>query len=946
MNLSPLQQTWQLFAWFSALVELILAFYVLGLNFRHSINRMVSALFFIFFLSNFSLGLLLGLPGAATMQWALLLSAAVNPLIPALLLTLTITLLHPEWWQTRLRGLGWGFLAVTLLPVFLTVIDALFGTSLWYTGAPDNYTRGFLALHEYTGGMFGAPLRVALLSVLPALTLAGLLYAVWRDQTLAPSQRRLAALLLAAQAGALLMQWGLWGGLGAEGAALTMNTLLAGVYAYATLRQMLVERRLQRGSLRVRLTALVLVIALPILAAVVLLLTDRARVILEQTENRRLEAIHHSLEVHAASWLDFNITALEQLVYTAPIVGMEPDEQIPALQSMVSAYRHLSLVSTLNLSGWNVARSDSRAAVDYSTRRWFNDILSGEAVAVQVLVSRTLGRPVLVIAMPIRDTAGTLVGVGMMEIMLTDVVHELRIPLVGEAGVAYIIDSEDNIVAHPNPSAVTRVNRVSNPAVTLLRRGERGAIQFDWSGEQWWGYVGTLNNGWGVVVQQPAAEVTATLIEFRRLTLGVMGVAALLILAFIGMAVNQAFAPINELTDTARAIAQGDISRIAPVQSEDEIGALAHAFNSMTTQLRDSIATLELRVTERTRELERRAEYLAVTGGVSRVVASILEVDDLLDRVALLISERFNFYHTGIFLVDASGDWAVLRTVSSAGGRKMLERGHRLRVGEQGIVGYVSGTGRPRIALDVDADTVWVKNPDLPQTRSEMALPLVIGDQVIGVLDVQSIEAEAFTMEDVTTLQILADQIAVAIQNARLFRESRQALREMQRAYGQQIREGWERRVQTLSGYRYTPTGREMVTSDAARAALHALGEGTHIRADNTLVSPLRLVGGTTFGVLQLRREVGYPWSTREIDFVTSAAQDIAQALEVARLFEETRHRADRDRLVGDIGAQLRASLDPDAILRMALQELSQVLGAPLATLEITGVQSPGGQEA
>jgi PAS domain S-box-containing protein len=173
-------------------------------------------------------------------------------------------------------------------------------------------------------------------------------------------------------------------------------------------------------------------------------------------------------------------------------------------------------------------------------------------------------------------------------------------------------------------------------------------------------------------------------------------------------------------------------------------------------------------------EARRRAIQLEAAAEVARGATATLDVDRLLDETVHLISDRFGFYHAGVFLVDEQGDapQAVLRAASSKGGQHMLKRGHRLAVGEVGIVGYVAGTGEYRIALDVGEDAAHFVNPDLPDTRSEMALSLVSRGQIIGVLDVQSVRETAFTEEDVAVLQTMADQLANAIANARLFEET------------------------------------------------------------------------------------------------------------------------------------------------------------------------------
>jgi GAF domain-containing protein len=178
-------------------------------------------------------------------------------------------------------------------------------------------------------------------------------------------------------------------------------------------------------------------------------------------------------------------------------------------------------------------------------------------------------------------------------------------------------------------------------------------------------------------------------------------------------------------------------------------------------------------------ETQRRATQLATAAAVARDATAILDVDHLLDETMSLISKQFGFYHAGIFLLDERDEYAVLQAASSEGGRRMLERGHKLRVGEVGIVGYVASTGEPRVALDVGEDTAHFAHPDLPNTRSEMALPLKVQDRVIGVLDVQSTQEAAFSEDDVAVLQTMADQLATAIANARLFEQvQRRARRE------------------------------------------------------------------------------------------------------------------------------------------------------------------------
>jgi GAF domain-containing protein len=204
---------------------------------------------------------------------------------------------------------------------------------------------------------------------------------------------------------------------------------------------------------------------------------------------------------------------------------------------------------------------------------------------------------------------------------------------------------------------------------------------------------------------------------------------------------------------------------------------------------------------------------------------------------------------------------------------------------------------------------------------------------VIGVLDVQSQEAEAFGTEDITTLRILADQIAVAIRNAQLFEESQRTLQELQKSYGEEVREGWAWRPSPVVGYRYTPLELAPLASSAALPLLET--QAPYVTVDNTLIIPLQLTGGQTFGVLRMRRDAAQPWASQDIAFVERAAQEIAQALEVARLLEESRRRAAREMQVNEIASLFSRALDVDVMLQTAARELGRLSGVAEVAVHI-----------
>jgi GAF domain-containing protein len=346
---------------------------------------------------------------------------------------------------------------------------------------------------------------------------------------------------------------------------------------------------------------------------------------------------------------------------------------------------------------------------------------------------------------------------------------------------------------------------------------------------------------------------------------------------------------------------------------------------------RDLNETLEQHVADRTRDLERRARYLETTARVARDTSSVLDLQNLLTRVVTLVSERFGFYHTGVFLLDPAGEWAVLQSASSEGGQRMLARGHRLRVGEEGIVGYVTGRGEPRIALDVGADAVFFDNPYLPDTRSEMALPLRARGEIIGALDVQSKEPQAFSDEDVAVLQALADQVAMAISNARLFKQAQESLEAGRRAYGEISREAWMQmlRIQPNLGFLSDHRGIFPVGDlwEPQMEAVLQTGEATPGDGDGTTMAIPIKVRGHVIGVVDAQKPgESSEWTAEEVTLVETLAEQLGLALESARLYQDTQRRAERERLTGQVAARMREILDVESVLKTAVREIGEAL--------------------
>jgi GAF domain-containing protein len=340
------------------------------------------------------------------------------------------------------------------------------------------------------------------------------------------------------------------------------------------------------------------------------------------------------------------------------------------------------------------------------------------------------------------------------------------------------------------------------------------------------------------------------------------------------------------------------------------------------------------------RQLERRARYLEVTAAVAQDAASMLAVEELLSRATALIADQFGYYHVGLFLLDSSGEWAVLQAASSEGGRRMLARGHRLRVGQEGIVGDVVGRGESHIALDVGVDAAYLGNPELPATRSELTFPLRARGEIIGALDIQSAQQEACGEEDIAVLEALADQLAVSISSVRLLRQVQESLDAERQAYGEFSRGAWRDLLHARSDLGFVKEQGVISTAkgvwEPGMEQVLSTGEvalGGDEEGDAAI--PVR-VRDQVVGVMNARKPADAgAWTTYEIAILEELAGQLGIALESARLYQDTQRRAARERLVGDIADHLQRAPDLEMLMQSAAKELKQVVGGSRAYVRL-----------
>ena len=419
---------------------------------------------------------------------------------------------------------------------------------------------------------------------------------------------------------------------------------------------------------------------------------------------------------------------------------------------------------------------------------------------------------------------------------------------------------------------------------------------------------------------------------------------ASIIAAFIGYADINGISPFSESSRTGYddiAVATtlffvtAIVLRVIIVQlteSIQEAESFGQAQETTNIELKKLQSELEQRVALRTAELEKRASQLEAISNVAHSIVSIQKMEELLPAITQLASEKFGYYHVGIFLLDENKEYALLRATNSEGGQRMLYRQHRLKLDMNSIVGFAISRAEPRIALDVGADAVFFNNPDLPDTRSEMALPLRVGGIVIGALDVQSTQSNAFTKEDVTTLSTLADQIAIAIENARLFSEAREALTRSEETFSRYVQQEWSGFANQVKNTGYVFDGNRTIALDKKEKhekvkKLAQTGRLSLEKETTELTIPIKF-RGQTVGILDVKSKKGNrQWTQDEITLLESAAERAAFALENARLVESAQRRASRERTIGEISTKIGAVSDLEAIMQATVEELGRKIG-------------------
>lgn len=414
------------------------------------------------------------------------------------------------------------------------------------------------------------------------------------------------------------------------------------------------------------------------------------------------------------------------------------------------------------------------------------------------------------------------------------------------------------------------------------------------------------------------------------LIVGAGSVLALLVLLF-----NQLITqPVNQLREAMQAISQGDFE--APVdmpKRRDEIGQLTGTFVDMREHVHALLRDLETRIAERIRDIN-------ATHQVSRFAVTQRDLQTLMDEAVNLIIQHFpNIYHAQIFLLNDDRDYAVLRASTGEVGQVLLKRGHRLAVGSISVIGQVTKQGDVVVARDTATSQVHRRNEFLPDTRAELAIPLRVGELVIGALDVQSKQRNAFSQDEILVLQTMADQLAVAIENARLYQESLRRMADIERANREATLATWReyiytRRQRALASEAGVPTG-----SDLSDLRQRAIREGRVVVGEATghgtvpVAVPIKL-SGQTLGAVEWELPVEH-LDNSKLQLAQELANRLAISLDNARLFEDSQRAAERERIVNTIAAKLTPQTEIAEILQTAVREVGQALRAPQVNIRL-----------
>lgn len=471
-----------------------------------------------------------------------------------------------------------------------------------------------------------------------------------------------------------------------------------------------------------------------------------------------------------------------ELLFLTDLRGLPrlaPEEQrslMSALLASQSIYNDLILLDAegqeqIYLSRLSVISADNLAdragAAEFEVPK-----ATGETYFSSVEFVERTGEPNMIISVPLVDLqTGDFVGALVATLRFKPIWDLMAGTEVIGSGKVYMVDADNRVIAHPNPTIVLQETHMVLPDEDQFTTGLDGTeVALAYTA------ISLNEQTFEVVAEQPRGEALALAQSNILITIAAILI-AIIISGSLGVAAaSQITRPINDLAVTAQVISEGDLSKKAAVTTKDEIGALAVAFNNMAEQLSDSIQNLESRVMARTRDLQ-------LAGEVARQITTVLDIKELLPQLVEQTKTTFDLYFVSVFLYQPETERLVVAAGTGEAGKQMLASGLGFHL--EARPSLVAKAGRERhhvIINDVSQEEAHAKNPYLPDTKSEAVLPMMIGDQLIGVLGLQSEMVNRFGPDDLAIFTTLAEQIAIAVRNAQLYEEQLELAEELRQA--------------------------------------------------------------------------------------------------------------------------------------------------------------------
>ena len=543
------------------------------------------------------------------------------------------------------------------------------------------------------------------------------------------------------------------------------------------------------------------------------------------------------------------------------------------------------------------------------------------------------------------DLRSDVTGYLLAELNIDGVIFDILLDEVQFRGTySYITTLDGEVLAPEGFEEQARQSAISHNLTQLGIQEQTGVESYNVDGETYVGYYQELadTNRFVVITE---ASLSLQSLETANFILGTIPLLIFVILvigtsSYIGH--RQITLPIKRLEHSIYTLQSGDYtSNVNDTDRDDEIGSIARTFITTRQQVAELVADLQDRITVGARDLDATRE-------VSRFAATQRDLQSLMNNVVNLITDKFpNIYHAQIFLIDDDHVYAVLRASTGEAGRQLLKRGHRLGVGSVSVIGQVTEEGRVVAARDIAASDVHRKNEFLLETRAELAIPLSLGDVIIGALDVQSKESNTFDEAQISILQTMADQIAIAIENARLYEESVQRLEEIATSNQQETARAWNtymqarRRTNLESEYGInTDTKADNLRELAIKTGETAIGE---ITPNNTIPFAVPIhFRGQVLGAAQWELPAK-DFDDEKILLAEELVNRLALSLDNARLFQESRRAVNRERIVNEITARLTEQSDIEEILQTAVREVGQALRVPQVSINLGTQENANG---